>query len=529
MRRLLTTAALVASLPMASAAQDRASLWDLLSLDRFLQTYAQFSIAMLRTQMDLTYEDLSVDVRRSRVTMTGVKAWPFFDWDFNLECEIDIDRVTFLTTPIDTVERIEAKAQINGMTMTPSCLPDEAQEGLAIAGLTEISVPRLTLDIDYGWPKSDAMIRAYGDIDDVATIDLMADFSYFWFDGRSGIDRPEPVWFLRRATLAVENNGIWEAVSGELPPFISDPDGFAAIEGGLREVLMDMVREGDPDAAALIPEQEAFIDSLREAWPQFLESPEQLVLETGIDGDTYIDVFAIEDDPAELFVTLQPKISLAPARVSEALAADLLRRAMGTDAEGLSEEDRFRVGEALITGIGAPRNVSAGAEMLMPLAEAGNADAALLIAHSLATTDRNTAYTWALRAGKAGAAGATALLDTLERSLDFATVLRLQDQLSGADSHPGSALRTISGIREQASMRLSGNGLARSYGIAAMWAMLAKAAGDPEAADILQEIDDMVRLEGGEAATAWAEVEAEYSSLAMEVWIGQNLPARYAE
>ena len=41
-------------------------------------------------------------------------------------------------------------------------------------------------------------------------------------------------------------------------------------------------------------------------------------------------------------------------------------------------------------------------------------------------------------------------------------------------------------------------------------------------------VDEIVRFEGAEALAAWAEVEARYAALAMEVWIGQNLPARYA-
>lgn len=528
MRRLLTTAAAVALLPAAASAQDKLTLWDVFSLDRLVQSGLQSVVGLVRTQMDLVYEDLSVDLRRSKVTMSGITAWPFFDWDFDLACQIDIDSLSLSANPINQIERVSFKARITGMTLQPACLPEEMQEAIGFAGLSELTVPRMTFDVDYGVPGSDALIRMFADVADVGTIDAMGDFSYFWFDGRDDMEEPEPVWFLRRATLAIENKGIWEAVSGELPPFVTDPASLGGLSGMMREGLLEMAREGNPDASTITDEQQAFLDSAMTAWEGFLANPESLVLETGIDGDAYIDIYAIEDDPAELFYILQPTVALVPARVTEALSADLLRAAMSDDAS-LTDADRLTVGEALISGVGAPRNVAEGMKLLMPLAEGGDPEAALMVAEALSATDANAAYLWALRAGRAGAAGAAAMLDTLERDMAFATVLQLQDQLSGNDSHPGSALRTVSTIRDQAAMRLSGVGMARHYGIAAMWAMLAKAAGDPEAADILQEIDVTVELEGTDAAIAWAEVEAEFAALAMEVWIGQNLPARYAE
>jgi len=63
----------------------------------------------------------------------------------------------------------------------------------------------------------------------------------------------------------------------------------------------------------------------------------------------------------------------------------------------------------------------------------------------------------------------------------------------------------------------------RSYGIAAMWAMLAAATGDDEAADMLDEIDTRVRHSGAENAKVWAEIEAESSRLAMEIWLSRDL------
>ena len=163
------------------------------------------------------------------------------------------------------------------------------------------------------------------------------------------------------------------------------------------------------------------------------------------------------------------------------------------------------------------------------MARGGDGAAAAVMSDALETRAPEDAYRGALLAGAAGETGATARLDRLERSIPFPRVLELQNDVSGADQHSPDNLASIASIREQAANRLSGRGLARSYGIAAMWAMIAKATGDAEAADILADIDERVRLAGPGAQAAWNATEAKASTLAMDAWIGQDLPTRYTE
>lgn len=150
----------------------------------------------------------------------------------------------------------------------------------------------------------------------------------------------------------------------------------------------------------------------------------------------------------------------------------------------------------------------------------------MAIANALAVSAPETAYRQALAAGKAGAASQ---LDRLENTLPFERVLALQEEVSGSDTHSVDVPMSVAEIREQAAMRLSGQGQARSYAVATLWAVLAKAAGDPEAADILADIDELVRLSGTGAQGAWARYAPGASDLAMKAWIGQDLPTRYSK
>lgn len=532
MHRLLATALLASALPTATLAQGTPTLWDLITPDRILRSVLQSGIMALRTQADIKYGDMSIDIAAGRVTLTDVQIWPLPEWDLDGTCEIRIDRLTLRTAALDELDRLRLKLQAAGTTVPDVCLPEEPRGALAMAGLGGLDIPRLTLDVDYDVRSSGAEVELFATIKDVASAALTADFEYIWVDGRYDMEEPDPVVFLDDATLRVENLGLWSVLQNMAPPEFTNPDNAAlVIEGMLGGMLAEANRDTAPadmtgDPSALTETQRSFLDSVAASWPAFLRNPETIVIETAIDGDVYLDFELFEDDPRYVFDTLRPVVALAPASTARMLPVALLQQALG-DASGMSIEDRRTVGLALVNGDGAPRNVPAGITLLADLAEAGDGTAAMALSDALATRDRDEAYRWALRAGAAGEPGATARLDRLEAEMGLAAAIALQQEVSGDASHDPAKLESIALIRDEAAMRMSGRGLARSYPIAAMWAMIGTAAGDAESADILADIDDRVRLAGAKARSAWAAHEAEASRLATEAWLGMDLPTRF--
>jgi hypothetical protein len=65
--------------------------------------------------------------------------------------------------------------------------------------------------------------------------------------------------------------------------------------------------------------------------------------------------------------------------------------------------------------------------------------------------------------------------------------------------------------------------------MSAMFAMIGSAAGDPESADILAQIDERVRLAGDGAFEIWSDSENQASNDAMEAWLEYDLGSRYAQ
>lgn len=526
-RVLLATLAI--ALPAPAAAQAPGFL-DLFSPERFLLGLAQTGIMALRTQMDIKYGSMSVDLMAGRVTLTEVDIWPLPDWDDNGDCLIAIDRMTLRTTAFDQPDRLRLRLDAVGVSAPEICLPPDMREPLELAGLDGLAMPGIGIDLLYDVPGAEATLSAHATLEGVVAATLTADFDYLWVDGRIDMEEPEPVVFLDHAQLRLDDLGLWSVVSAMMPPAFTDPaTATMVVPGMIGQMLAEANRNADPDApgdpSALGPAQRAFLDSVARTWPEFLAAPATLVLETQVAEPGYLDLAAFEDNPREIFESLNPVLSIAPIRRPDMLPADLLRRALAADA-GLTAEERRRAGLALARGQGAPRNLSAAVALLSGVAES-DGEAAHALSDALSASDPAEAYRWALRAGAAGAPGATGLLDRLEAVLGLPRALALQTEVTPlALSDPGTT--SLAAIRETAAAHLLGRGSARSYPMAAAWALLAGAAGDREAAHILEDLSDLARRGGTEAQAAWAAAEAEASLAATELWLAGDLPARFS-
>jgi hypothetical protein len=509
-KRHLLAATAVALLPAAAVSQ--ASLWDLFSPERIVTRLLQFGVTGLRTQVDMTYGGIDVDLPTGTVTLTDVRAWPRNDWDPDGTCQIDLDRLTIRTAAVDEVDVARIKVQVAGASAAASCLPPEAQGGVMMLGLERLALDRLTLDIDYRISSASLNAHLYARVDDLAAVSVLADFDYLAFEQKGEATEPVPVAYLNEARMVIEDLGLWGKVQGLVPPPLTDPAQAGA-------ALAEMLAGAMPPAGAA---GDAFVASAQEGWTAFLADPRRLVIETGFapGSSVFLDAAKLgQGGPEAVFAALQPRVAVRPAAVQAMVPVALLQKA----PEAMTDDERLSVGVAVANGRGAPRDLAMARTLLAPLAEAGNGEAAAALARALEVRAPAEAYGHALLAAAAGAEASGALLDRLEAALPFATVLAEQAKKVG-DPDAG-ALESLVSIRAEAAARMTGLGQTRSYPTAALWAMLGAAAGDTESADILDDIDQRVRLAGPEAVAAWEPLEAEAATLARDAWIGFDLPA----
>ncbi|MGR3483881.1 MAG: hypothetical protein ACU0BF_00910 [Paracoccaceae bacterium] len=533
--RALATAAAITLLPATAALPQTAppasplmgsSLIGLAELlldpDRLAVRFAQFAVMGLRTQMDVTYGDLSADLAGGRATLSDVTLWPLLDWDTgDAACRVDIARLSLSSQPIDRLDVYGMRLSASGIEVTEGCLPPDGPAQIAaMAGLSEIRIPALSLSAQYDIASSALVMSARGEVSDLARVDADVDFAYAWVGAPAMGGDPIPVLFLNGASLSVENLGAWEAFSPVLPAQSRDPATAAsfaksALTGLLQEVnASSRAAMGSGAPARLSEGQRSFVESAALAFAIFVARPDRLVVETSGGVGEYLDTAMIGEDPRELFETFRPRAATAPAASADALPAALLRQAL-EDPDALSRAARLAAGEALLTGIGAPRDREAAIALLDPLARGGDARAALSMAQAIAEDRPRLAYAFALRAAAGGAFGAGSTLDRIERSLEMPAILA--EQADAFRPPPGAPVPDAAGAlsRSIALAYLAGDDRPRNYVAAAVWARLGAAAGDAASIELLADLDEL------SDHPAWAEAERAAAMQAMETWLAR--------
>ena len=529
MRRIAAAIA-VAALPAAASAQEagRATWSELLTPDRVTRGLVQYGILLARTQADITYGDLAVDLSSGRVALSEVVVYPFVDWGqgkgFDGPCRIDIDTLTLRGQPWGTIVGGAGGLEVSGLRAGFDCVPPDSRLVLGLAGLSEISVPSAGVEYGYDVPRSSASLRVHGSVEGLGALELAADMPYVWFELPTGEDAdPLPIVYLSRAALTFEDDGAFAALRPLLPPEATDP---ATAEAFARDAATEAVIAALTDALGIGPDTltgppAAFVDSAATAWAEFVVDPRRIALETGelAEPGVYLDFAGYGEDTALVFQDLAPRAVPTPTPDVEALPADLVARAL--DGGEMPAEERRRVGLALLTGEGAPRAREAGLSLLEGLADAGEPALALDLADALAEADPEAAYAYALTAAADGVPGATTRLARLESALPFAAVMRLQGEaLDAGPAGPGEPLSSLEmrEMRRLAERRLAGRGLSRSYLLAATFARLGAAQDDARSQGILERIDELAAAAPEGDREAWAALEAEASERALDAW-----------
>ncbi|MCK0166875.1 hypothetical protein MWU52_04855 [Jannaschia sp. S6380] len=513
MRRLLLCTALSGLVPLSATAQER-SLWDFVNPDRIVAQMVQYGLIAARTQVDLTYGDLSVSLLEGRAAIEGLGMVLPREMTGAAPCPIAFGTVEILVDDPMSIDRVAGRMSLRDVGIGAECIPPQAMPLRMMATDGQVRIPEIEVEYDYDVGSAGLLAAMRTRVEDMAALQLDVDFDYLWFRG----EEPdfEPVGRLRAATLMVENLGAWEVLAPILPPPLTNPDEAAAFVTRMVGSALEQQADGPLPKPA-----KAFVTELAEGWAAFATDPKRLVIESGfapdqprpIDGDL---VAAIEDSPLALIALLEPRVGTDAARERDLIDPGLVRRAW-TDAAGLNMSERREVGLALLSGDRAPRNRALARDLLTPLAEAGDGEVALQLARALAETDPEGAYAQALAAGPTGAPGLRGLLDRLEADLPFATRLRLQS----AAPEPGARDlgAPTSELRARAAAHLRGIGAPRSLRSALIYASVAAARGDRTAADLLERIDRAIPSDG---MANWADVESEAAAIATEAWLARE-------
>lgn len=524
-RTLARTTALTCALALPLAplgAQDAppeqpVTLWDQFSLENILTLVVQSFMPTLRLLADVRYDQIDVDPVRNRLSLVGVDIRPYLPYVTGDACAITADSIVLSGQPVDRQQGYGFHLSLDGAVVDFDCFPQDARPMIGLAGLENLRLDRATLLVNYDFSSGGAKLSFGADLDQLVAITGSADLDYISYRMDLESEEVMPAVHVNAVQLSVEDRGAYETGKRMAPPGMLEPDAAAQlVQGGLTQLFAEM---NGFEARELSSEQEAFVTQASALARAYVLEPGLVVVETAApvtpvrlgEGDL--------EDPKAIFSKLAPMIGTAPRAVVTGVSAADLKQAI----DGLLPKERnLEVGRALITGIGAPRNVTLGLRLLDPLAKEGNAEASGLMASAMADSAPETAYRLALHAASHGQAGSLSLLSDLEQGLNLGKMLDLQDAMLGGGGPVASDYASLGDIRRAARGHLMGTARIRSYRAAYYWASVGAAAGDAASVAMRDEIDTIMRLRGSEAA--WGEVITSLENGVLRDWVGRDLP-----
>lgn len=518
----------VAALAIATAATPAAAQeTTIASAIEMLQRIAvQYGVLVTRSFIDVTYDSIAVEPGTGDVIVTGLRFYPELDWDVTGGCVMDVERLSMADA--NGQDTLGSSIGISGLVIPPACLEPSVAETLAGFGYEGLTVETAAIDVEYDIPTSSADLAVAASVADAADLGLTAQFDYVWFrlpmtdpaDPEATAAGAEPVVWLGSAELAIENRGLWQALETMLAEQMGGD--LSTIPEIVRLTLAEMLSEGG--ARAPSDAETALVDNLASEVARFLQDRDRIVITAAPQDGSVRLTQELMSSPQALIEALDPVVSSTPAAYRRMIAPAELAAAL-SGGEGLDAEARLRVGEALVTGVGAPRSVQTGRTLLTPLADAWDPYAALLAAQADRDSgDLAQAYAMALRAMAGGETGAIRLADELEIELPLGAVLSAQGEAAGAWPEAGQA-RTeadalvgegdVAGMRRRAQQAATGRNRPRDYAQAYYWSSLAAAAGDRGAAALRDRLD--ARFAGQDG---WGETAAAQAHRALETWTG---------
>jgi len=529
-RHLTTTTALVCALALPLHAQSTAApppaetpltIWDVISFDRILTLFVQSFMPTLRVLADVRYAQIDVDAVRNRIALEGVRITPFLPYAEADACSVTADSLTLSGAPVDRQQGYAINITLDGAVMDFDCLPPDARPMVGLLGVENLRLDRAQILTNYDFASGGADISLVADLDDLLTLTANADLDYISYRMNLETEEVRPAAYVNSVKVTVEDRGVFAVGQRMAPPEMLAPENVGPlVQGFLSQTLADLNAPGAP----LTDAQQALAVEAAAVARKTVQDPGLIVIESAIETAPVRLDEADFEDPAALLEALNFTVGTAPRAVSTGISGAELKQAI----DGLLPSERnLDVGRALVTGVGAPRNITLGLRLLDPLAKDGNAQATYLMAVAMADTAPDTAYRLALHAASKGMPGALSLLGDLEDGLSLQQILDVQDAMLGGGGPVASDYESLGQIRRAARGHLRGTTRIRSYRAAYYWASVGAAAGDAASVAIRDEIDTLMRLRGAEQS--WRDIRTSLENGVLRDWVGRDLPGALQE
>lgn len=486
-------------------------------IDNLSNKTFEIGISVARLFTEITYKDLRFDTNLDTIFISDLKFVPFA---FNLPkgCNLNVGTLSITSSNNINSSNDNFSIGMSNVDVSKLCLDLQTRKMFAMAGVSNLKIPYLKFDIGHNYKTANSTISIYGKSEDIASFTLAADFSYLsattiaYGNYNNTYNNNLPfLGKLKSAYLSIENNGLWENISTQMPKqFVKSGIAGPTVAVLLSEKLNTILTEDTT---------EKLTNQVSSAIDEFIENPKSIILKTQIknlDG-VYLNSELFRNTES-LVKTLNPKIVINKNNSDYSISTAELNLITEKKFSIFETNRLIEIASALNTGNGTTKNQILAKSIYefiaidnfeiiheelinIYLSQNKYADAYLL-AQKVAISERNDL---------------SALFNIIEKNLTLLEIINLQSQSVEANSYGfdnehdpyNLARRYIAGDRKQ-----------KSFENAYFWSLIAKSEGDTRANFLIEKIETF--KEKLQDPKIWIERINEIQSEALQYWINSN-------
>jgi len=441
--------------------------------------------------------------------ISGLEVVPFTDNRFT-GCEVRIGSINISSTRNENSSSESFLIGVSDVDISNLCLPYEARSVLSLAGIKEIKIPFLNIEADHEYKTAATNLIVYGELEDAVGLTMAIELNYLSI--RYDSDRPV-VANLSNAHLTVENFGLWQNISKEIPKEFTQ-FGVAGKSAALiasRELKTKLNHIMADHISAKIGD----------AVNDFINDPGSITVSTEVMGSKGINLdLSMFNNIDFLIKKLNPNIFANASSTKTKVSKIDLTRIMGGQFSQFKHDELFDLANKFNDGNGAPKNFELAKKAYIYLAAQGHQEAnERLIRLYLSKSDFKNAYLAAQRLGAAGNKSAPAYFNAIEKQISLVEIMKLQSQTVHLKS---TKMQDDKVAHDLARSYLTGNGTIKSFERSYFWALIARASGDIRADLIINKLENMKSKMSKLEGVQWSDRLDQIQTNATKYWMIQN-------
>jgi len=463
--------------------------------------------SVARTNAEITYDDASLDSNLDLFTISQIFVKPM---NKNLpdSCDVrvgalNLSNVRQSMTDIDIVN-----VGLEDVRISQFCMPFEWRAVASMMGVTDIEIPIVQIEFKHQFKSAQTSIIVHSGAAEVADVTLDVQFNYLSFNTEYLSELPINAR-LSSINLQIDNRGVWEEVSMQLPSEFSDP-----------KLAGSAVRELIDEFSYFLPGTiyQNFADQIELAISDFVANPSSLSISSNITKASGLEISSESFlDPEALISDLNLGVLSGSSRKDRKITGEMIGDILSGNFVKYDDEVLLTLGEAFLTGRLAPKNYDAAVVLLSYLKNNGVSQAEPLLVNAYIQQEKyEYAYQATQNLAASGDHGSRAFFRVIEKNIPLEKVLELQNTSLYLISDPYAV--SSQNFYEISYGFLTGDRSIKSYHLSYFWALLALASGDVRAETIVGQLERLQNKLYGKAKEDWVFSVNEAQNRALAYW-----------